>query len=68
MADDEEEKDQKKMLPSRMSQEVIVKARSHKQDAKKEFVLGLMEAKKSATTKVVNFNFSFSFTPQKKPI
>ena len=68
MADDEEEKDQKKMLPSRMSQELIVKARSHKQDAKKEFVLGLMEAKKRATTKVVNFSFGFSFTPQKKPI
>jgi hypothetical protein len=68
MADDDDEKD-KKMQPNRMSQEMIVKARSHKQqDTKKEFVLGLMEAKKRATTKVVNFSFGFTFIPQKKPM
>ena len=46
----------------------MVKTRPHKNDAKKEFVLGLMEAKKKVTAKVINFSFGFSFTPHKKSL
>lgn len=42
--DDEKEKDDNKngLAPSRMSQQAIIKAQSHKQDTKKQFMFSLM--------------------------